>query len=99
MPEYIFSYHRPQDVEVNRESAADWMQWFESIRGNVVELGAPVGDTRRLGSAAPGQIVSGFSIISARDLDEAAALADGCPAFKQSGGVEIGELLEVPAVA
>ena len=37
--------------------------------------------------------------ISARDLDHAVEIAQGCPAIQQGFGLEVGELLEVPAAA
>jgi len=100
MPHYVLSYHRSDAVVVGEpEVAADWMQWFASIKSHVVEMGAPVGETRRLGNVESDQIIGGFSIISADSLDHAAELAAGCPVLKYGQGVEIGELLEVPALA
>jgi hypothetical protein len=100
MPHYVFSYHRNDAVVTgDPDVAAEWMQWFGSIKSHVVEMGSPVGETRRLGNVASDQIVGGFSIISADNIDQAAELAAGCPVLKQGDGVEIGELLEVPSIA
>ncbi|MCL2417890.1 MAG: YciI family protein [Conexibacteraceae bacterium] len=100
MPQYVFSYHRSDEVVTgDPEVAAEWMQWFGSIQSHVVEMGAPVGETRRLGNVDSDQIIGGYSIISADSLDHAAELAAGCPVLKAGQGLEIGELVEVPTHA
>ena len=38
-------------------------------------------------------------MITARDMDHAVEIAQGCPAIGQGHGLEVGELLEVPAAA
>ncbi len=38
--------------------------------------------------------LGGYSLVTAEDLDGAAALAEGCPALRVGGGVEIGTVLE-----
>ena len=46
------------------------------------------GDIRPLG---------GYSLITAGDIDEAVALAKGCPFVGQGGGVEVGRLADPPS--
>ena len=48
---------------------------------------------RRVGNVSGDQDVSGFSVISARDLDHAVEIAQGCPAIAQGYGLEVGELM------
>lgn len=49
----------------------------------------------QLGNVDGDESVSGFTVISARDLDHASELAQGCPALEHGQGIEVGELLEL----
>jgi hypothetical protein len=64
----------------------------------LVELGQPAVDQALIGNCNPDStVLGGYSIISAEDLDAAVAVAKGCPFVARNGGVEIGQLGEVPA--
>jgi len=55
--------------------------------------------TRTLGKLDAETRLGGYSVVTAEDIDGAAALAAGCPAIQLGGGVEIGavpELIENP---
>jgi hypothetical protein len=39
-------------------------------------------------------LVGGFSLIEARDLDEAAELSKGCPVLERGGSVEIRPIMK-----
>ena len=99
MPSYVFTYRQPKDQPLNMDAAQEWFAWFEAIGEHISQQGSAVSNVRRLGNVDGSQRVSGFTVISARDLDHAAQLAEGCPAIGQGFGVEIGELVEVPAAA
>lgn len=99
MPNYVFTYRQPKEQPLNLDAASEWFAWFEEIGEHIVEPGSAVSTSRQLGNVDGGQRVSGFTVISARDLDHAAELAHGCPAIRQGFGVEVGELLEIPAAA
>jgi hypothetical protein len=81
------------------DSIAAWGAWFQGISDHVVELGKPVFSRRELGAAPGNAHLGGYSVISAADFDEAVRLAEGCPALSSGGGVEIGELTDVPTDA
>jgi len=99
MPNYVFTYRQPKDQPLNMEAATAWYQWFDEIGEHVAQQGSAVSTSRQLGNVEGGQRVSGFTVISARDLDHACELAQGCPAIAQGFGLEVGELVEVPAAA
>lgn len=99
MPNYVFTYRQPKDQPLNMDAATDWYAWFDKIGEHIVEPGSAVGSSRQLGNVDSSQRVSGFTVISARDLDHASELAQGCPAISQGFGLEVGELVEVPAAA
>jgi len=42
--------------------------------------------------------LSGYSVVSADDLESAVTLAKGCPALRVGGGVEVGPVMEAEGV-
>ncbi len=78
-----------------------WQDWFTKLgeEGRLKDWGAPLQrEGRRV--AAGGvitdgpftegkEVVGGYSIIKAKDLDEAAMIAKGCPTFDTGGSVEV----------
>ena len=78
-----------------------WMDWVSSIenRGNLVSQGNRLSTDGKVlktgGIITDGpfveirEILGGFIIIKADNLDEAATLAHGCPALDLGGSVEI----------
>jgi hypothetical protein len=99
MPSYVFTYRQPKDRPLNMEAADEWFKWFDEIGEHITVPGSAVSTARQIGNVDGSQRVSGFTVISARDLDHAVELAQGCPAIGQGFGLEVGELLEVPAAA
>jgi hypothetical protein len=47
---------------------------------------------RTLSSLGAGTRLGGYSVVTAEDIDGAAALAARCPALQLGGGVEIGAI-------
>lgn len=99
MPSYVFTYRQPKEQPLNMDAAQDWFAWFEEIGEHITMPGSAVSTARQLGNVEGSQRVSGFTVISANDLDHATELAQGCPALRQGYGIEIGEIAEIPATA
>jgi hypothetical protein len=99
MPDFVFTYRQPKDQALNMDAAEQWFAWFEEIGEHIANPGAAVSAARQLGNVDGSQRVSGFTVITARDLDHATELAQGCPAIAQGYGIEIGEMLSVSAEA
>jgi hypothetical protein len=84
-------------AEQQRQMEA-WMQWFGSLGSSVVDGGAPFGPSAHIGSSgavssdAPSGL-TGYSVISADNLDDATTRAKGCPILSNGGSVEIYEAL------
>lgn len=106
MPTYLFSYRVPrtplQDVlsELTEEQRGGriraWNGWFESMGSDVIERGRPVGAAHEVGTCDADMRVGGYSLVTAESLDEALRMAEGCPGIDWGGGLEVGELLELP---
>ncbi len=78
---------------------AKWGQWFGELGSAVTDMGNPFGTSaavRADGSRSDTQAgLGGYSIVSAESLEDAAALAKGCPILAAGGSVEIYEALEM----
>jgi hypothetical protein len=78
-----------------------WGAWFGTLGDAVVDGGAPTGASKTLksdGSTAPGggaNPISGYSLISATDLEAAVSLAKGCPILASGGSVEVAETIDM----
>lgn len=94
MANYVLVYHggsMPDSPEEGAKVMQAWTAWFGQLGDKVVDGGNPASRTRRI--ASDGSVSddpsgpSGYSIIKADSLDEAVALAKGCPVL--GGGAEI----------
>jgi hypothetical protein len=79
-----------------------WMVWFDGLTKSGVYKGAGapleqggkvVRGTRRAISDGPyaeaKDLVGGYAIVEARDLDAAVEIARGCPTYEKDGAVEV----------
>jgi len=99
MPNFVFTYRAAPGTARTPESAQAWMSYFDDLGGHVADIGQPAAETGSVGNCGPDTMLGGYSLITAASLDEALALAKGCPSVARDGGVEVGELVEVPARA
>jgi hypothetical protein len=96
----------PQQMQ---ESIEKWQAWFKKMEqgGHLASFGQPLDPTGgrvikdKSGGCTDGpyaetkDIVVGYSLISAKDLDEAAALTIGHPTFDEGGLIEIRPILKM----
>ena len=93
--------------EVARQSMAKWTAWLDGMKqaGHLVDAGRALDGAGRLvrGRAMTDgpfvetkELVGGFSLIEARDLDEAARLALDCPILEGGGAVEVRPVRPIP---
>jgi hypothetical protein len=98
MATFVLSYRVPSDYAPGAETAGEWRAWFGGMGTALVDLGNAVTDYASLGEVGgSGSRMIGYSVVSAADLDAALALAEGCPAVRVGGGVEVGPVMEVPS--
>jgi hypothetical protein len=94
MPKFLFSYRVPKDYQPGAETGKAWQAWFDSLGASHIDPGHGVLATRTLGNLGDGTRLGGYSLVTAGDMEQAAALAEGCPALRLGGGVEIGAVPE-----
>ena len=96
MPAFLFAYRMPKAYVFGRPDAvAAWTGWFDEMGSSVTDRGNPVFESASLGDCGEGTTLGGYSMITADDLDTALALAKGCPALREGGGLEVGVITEI----
>jgi len=105
MSEFVFLYvngEPPATPEQAQQMTQRWMTWMHELAesGHLKDRGVPLERTGKVvsgttsktvtdGPFAEKDIVSGFSLILAKDIDEAVECSLGCPIFSAGGAVEV----------
>ena len=103
MAEFLMVYHGGSIPETDEEIAhkmTRWGDWMNSLGGQLIEPGAPVGKSKTFsasgitgdGGANP---VSGYSIVGVESIEAALALIKSCPHL-DSGTIELAPLIDKP---
>ena len=104
MPKYVLAYHGGGMAATEAEQAAAmaaWGAWFGSLGDAIVDGGNPTGASKTVtadGSTVDGggaNPLSGYSLVTATDLDAAVSLAKGCPILSSGGTVEVAETIDM----
>jgi hypothetical protein len=110
MSEYVFLYRGDRSrmaPEEMQKSLQRWAAWMKQLgeRGHLKDPGHPLDGAGKVVRARGGNvtdgplvekdIVLGFTIVSARDVDEAATLAEGCPIIDGGGSVEVRPIMKM----
>lgn len=87
----------------HREGVAAWHAWVERHRAAIVDLGGPLGKTKkasRQGIADIRNLLTGYTVVQAESHEAAARLFEDHPHFSQMPGdsVEIMEILAIPGM-
>jgi hypothetical protein len=100
MPTFALVYRGPLGYTPTPETMAAWQAWFTGMGDQLADLGKPAVARTTVGNCDPATTeLDGYSLITADSLDAAMAIAKGCPHLDRNGGVEIGQLGEVPSPA
>ena len=105
MANYVLLYsggRMPESQEEQQAVMQAWGAWFGSLGSNLVDGGNPTtGQAKTIASdgsvsdGASGMAASGYSIIQANSLDEAAQMAKGCPVLQGGAKVVVLETFNV----
>ncbi len=108
MAKYIFLYRNGEKLSPEQMQAqmGRWMTWIKELeaKGVLVSAGHPLERSGKLVSgkartitdglfAEAKDIIGGYSMVEAKNLDQAVELTAGCPIFAVGGGVEVRPLL------
>ena len=85
MKKFVFLYNVSVEDENGKDETDAWMNWFQSIGKNMVDMGNPLVGGKEVKSTGVTNVtpemgmVSGYSIVNAVDMDGAIDIAKGCP--------------------
>ena len=101
---------RPEDLpEQMQQTMQKWMAWFKELGEKGPHQGPrPSARERPARSSRASRktvtdgpfaeakdVVGGFTLIEARDLDQAVELSKGCPIFEAEGAVEVRPIMKM----
>ncbi len=104
MSQFVFLYRNGEKMspETMQLQMGKWVAWLKALgeKGLLVSAGQPLERSGRLVSGAKRtvtdglfteakDVIGGYSLVEARDLDHAVELSMGCPIYDVGGGVEI----------
>jgi hypothetical protein len=111
MTQYLYLYRggqRPASPQEGQQVMQKWMAWLQELerKGHIKDKGQPLEGTGKVVSgtkktvtdgpfAEAKDLVGGFSLIEATDLNQAAELSKGCPALERGGSVEIRPVMKM----
>jgi hypothetical protein len=94
--------------EKAQQSMKKWRAWMDDLtkKGHLKNLGQPL---ERVGKVVGGKkkaitdgpyaetkdVIGGYSIVEATDLEEATQLASGCPVLEGGGSVEVRPVMQM----
>jgi hypothetical protein len=107
MKKFVFVYYgkvTQEDIDkaAMQEVMNKWMAWFDSFKDNMVDGGNPFATNGQTVTAAGVEAITadqwpakGYTIINAKDIDEATEIAKGCPALADDpeGAVRVYEAM------
>jgi hypothetical protein len=104
MAKYLLVYHgggMPETPEEQASVMEAWGAWMGALGDRLVDAGNPIGATKSVapkGAVSDGggpNPASGYSIITADDMDGAVDAAKACPVLLSGGTVEVAETFDV----
>ena len=102
MPDYILAYHGGREPDSPEEGAKQferWKAWLADLGDAVVNPGTPLGKSKLVSAdgvsddAGPNAL-TGFSIVTADNMDAALEMAKACP-FVDIGTLEVAEVKQM----
>lgn len=111
MSEFLYLYRggsREGSPAEMQQVMQKWMSWLKDLaeKGHVKDQGQPLehagklvqGKQKRVTDgpfAEAKDLVGGYTLIEARDLDQAVELSKGCPIFERDGAVEVRPVMKM----
>src|SRR3954451_1860644 len=103
MSTYVLAYtggSLAETPEAQAEAMAAWGAWLGGLGDALVDAGNPFGPSAQIASDGAGSQggasgLTGYSILTADNLDAATTQTKGCPVLASGGSVEIYEVFPV----
>jgi hypothetical protein len=100
MPKYLITYHgggeMPASPEAREQMLAAFGTWVAEVGDAMVDPGAPLAGSKTVtaegvADGVAGGAASGYTVLHAASLDEAAALLRTHPFLKRGGSLQLSE--------
>ncbi len=75
-----------------KEIMNDWISYYGTLVEKIIDGGAPFGERKTVGGSEISN-TNGYTLISAKDINEAVALTQGHPHLKAGGRIDVIECL------
>jgi hypothetical protein len=110
MSEFLYLYRNGEKLspEQMQQQMGKWMGWMKELeqKGVLKNMGQPLDRSGVLVSGAKRtvtdglfaeakDVIGGYSIVEAKDIQHAVELTNGCPVFAVGGGVEVRPLMKM----
>ena len=111
MTEFIYLYRGGERAESPAEGQKQmqlWMAWMKELgeKGHLKAIGSPLEKTGKLVSgkqkvvsdgpfAEAKDLIGGYTVVQAKDINQAVDLSKGCPIFLSNGAVEVRPILQM----
>lgn len=111
MSEFVYLYRggrMNRSPEAMQQTMQRWMAWFKELgeSGHIQNPGHPLEETGKLVKgkqktvtdgpfAEAKDVIGGYTLIEARDIDQAVELSKGCPIFEFEGAVEVRPIMKM----
>lgn len=103
MPDFIIAYHggdKPASKEDGAQHMEKWKAWLGGLGDAVVNPGTPLGQSKLVTSsgvtdAEGAEALTGYTVVSAGDLDAAVEMAKACPFLDVNGTLEVAEMKQM----
>ena len=100
MSNFVLVYKGGRSSDAGSDAAmAAWGAWFGKLGGAIVEPGNPFGPSKSVSSSGvsdgAGSSLTGFTVLKADSLADAATLAKDCPVVANGGTVEVYEAIKM----
>jgi hypothetical protein len=111
MSEFLYIYRGPEAArspEAAQQALQKWMAWLKELseKGHLKDSGHPLELNSKLVQgkrktivdgpfAEAKDLICGYTLVEARDLQQAAELAKGCPILEVEGEVEVRPILQL----
>jgi hypothetical protein len=100
MPRFLITYHggveMPSSPEAREQMMSAFMTWAGSVGDDMVDPGSPLGPSKVVTSAGEtdgkaSEPASGYTILSAENLEEAVGFVRGHPFLTRGGTLQVSE--------
>ena len=95
MSRYVLAFRGDPSRDAAPDAEAAWGAWFAELGPTIVDVGTRVGQVQRLAAEQRGdgaeEVLTGYLVVEATDIDDAVTLARGCPGLKSGVSVEVAE--------